>query len=129
MSAEQCCGCPAEATVAITLTSGRCAALCAKCLADTARPSVYFVRGGDLVKIGFSANVTQRLGDLRIGSPVKLELWHVCAGGRDLERALHERFAKDRSHGEWFRVSDEIADFVSRAREREAVQSTPETGR
>jgi hypothetical protein len=71
--------------------------------------AVYLVRGGDLVKIGFTAGcVAERMVYLQVGSPVNLTLLRVIVGDESAERALHKRFAHLRSHGEWFTFSDEL---------------------
>lgn len=107
-----CVACPKPAVRTMRLQSGRVANLCVPCFRHYDGASVYFVRSGDLVKIGHSLNVTKRLSALQIGSPVPLELWHVVKGQRSLEKELHERFSADRAHGEWFRVSPAITEYV-----------------
>lgn len=73
---------------------------------------VYFVRGGDLVKIGETLHPRNRFTQLKIGAPTPLEFlfaWFIpstWARGRDIERELHKRFDGEWSHGEWFRLSD-----------------------
>ncbi|MFH8392186.1 GIY-YIG nuclease family protein [Streptomyces sp. NPDC018036] len=57
----------------------------------------------DLVKIGYTGGDPRtRLAQLQTGQPQQLYLLWTCGGGRDLERALHSRFAPYRSRGEWF---------------------------
>jgi hypothetical protein len=74
---------------------------------DVAPPRVdvvYYLRHGDRVKIGTTANPRQRFA----------AIWHdeVLAferGDRRLERARHEQFAADRFAGsEWFRLTPVI---------------------
>jgi hypothetical protein len=74
---------------------------------------VYFIRAGEFVKIGYSIEPAKRLGHLATASPLPLELWAKTRGNPVDERALHRRFARDRAHGEWFRVSDRIRNFVA----------------
>lgn len=59
------------------------------------------------VKIGVARSVETRLAELQIGSPLPLHLIWKTRAGRSLERALHERFAVYRIHGEWFDFGDE----------------------
>lgn len=68
---------------------------------------------GGLVKIGVSVNPHARLAQIQLMSPVRLEvLATIPCGGYDMETRLHQRFAKDRSHGEWFHPSaDLFAEF------------------
>ncbi|MEO6115212.1 MAG: GIY-YIG nuclease family protein [Pseudolysinimonas sp.] len=67
---------------------------------------VYYLRFGDRVKIGTTANPRQRFA----------AIWHeeVLAferGDRRLERQRHEQFAADRFPGtEWFRLTPAIAE-------------------
>lgn len=68
-------------------------------------PLVYFVapRYGGLIKIGFTAgDLEERLGGLQCGSPVPLVVRAWRFGDQSLEKELHDRFAPDRRHGEWF---------------------------
>lgn len=80
---------------------------------------VYFIgsRRGELVKIGFAADLTSRLRHLQTGSPVKLEVLAAIAGGVSLERDYHRQFGDQRERGEWFRRSPEIRAEMSRLQE------------
>lgn len=73
---------------------------------------VYFIRGGGLVKIGYSECPTSRMADLQAGSPIKLELLGTIRGQRGTEEALHKKFSHLRKHGEWFRLTKEIQAFI-----------------
>ncbi|HTL42617.1 MAG TPA: GIY-YIG nuclease family protein [Pseudolysinimonas sp.] len=70
---------------------------------------VYYLRHGDRVKIGTTANPRQRFS----------AIWHeqVLAferGDRRLERRRHEQFAADRFTGsEWFRMSPQLTAHVA----------------
>ena len=64
------------------------------------------------VKIGYAADPHQRKKDLQVGSPVPLALIAVIPGDRTTEPALHKRFARVRSHGEWFEFDDTIKQFL-----------------
>ncbi len=86
---------------------------------------VYFVRGGDRIKIGYAANTGRRIADLQTASPVPLELLTAIPGSRDLERELHRQFAALRTHGEWFRAEDPLLSHVDRLRERQLRRARP----
>lgn len=58
--------------------------------------------GSNTVKIGTTANLRKRLADIQRMSPVPLEAFWTCPGGRELETQLHRHFKEFRSHGEWF---------------------------
>jgi len=69
---------------------------------------IYFLRaidGTGPVKIGYSFNPEQRLQSFMQWSPVQLEIILIIPGGSKLERNLHNCFADDHSHSEWFTVS------------------------
>jgi len=73
---------------------------------------VYFLAGGEFIKIGYSKDPTRRVGELSNSSPVELELLATIPGGHNKERALHERFDKHRRHGEWFARDQEILSYI-----------------
>ena len=69
---------------------------------DKKNGQIYFIRNGDLVKIGFSINPKARLRDLQTSNGNTLELLHVTSGTRSDEASLHRRFKAHRRIGEWF---------------------------
>jgi hypothetical protein len=86
--------------------------------------SVYFVQAGDgPVKIGFSADVAKRIGELQTGNPERLRL--VCeqtfdseAGARTYEAAYHSMFEEERiGSSEWFRPHPDIFDLCAKLTE------------
>lgn len=77
---------------------------------------VYFIRATTvgLIKIGKADCVHTRFRTIRNMSPDTLQIMG-CVHSEDgsaLERHLHERFASDRSHGEWFKPSPELLQFI-----------------
>jgi len=78
---------------------------------DVAPPRVdvvYYLRHGDRVKIGTTANPRQRFAAIWHEEVLAFEL-----GDRRLERRRHEQFAADRFGGsEWFRLSPAIAEHA-----------------
>lgn len=70
----------------------------------TTGPGVYFIVGGDLVKIGVAHDPQARLATLQCGSPVRLEMHRTVptASADAVERRLHKLFREHRRHGEWF---------------------------
>jgi hypothetical protein len=82
------------------------------------RGLVYFVEGsaGGLIKIGFTRfRMADRLRQLQVGSPVPLRVRATVEAPMSVERWLHATFLDDRSHGEWFRPSDRLMDFLTSA--------------
>lgn len=75
--------------------------------------NIYFVRGDDKVKIGFSKDVESRIKDLQASSPLELSLLLTIKGTTKTENELHDRFDKYRIRGEWFRYEGELEEFVA----------------
>jgi hypothetical protein len=74
---------------------------------------VYFLAGGDRVKIGVSnKGMPGRIENLQSSCPIRLSLVLALHGETRDEARLHARFAADRLHGEWFRFSPSIRRFV-----------------
>jgi hypothetical protein len=75
-----------------------------------------------MAKVGRSQDVSQRLGQLIIGSPVPLVVRHVEPGLGPAETQVHQILADRRRHGEWFDFgSDNPRQVV-----RDALKSLPE---
>lgn len=76
---------------------------------------VYFVTPSRSrrVKIGVTTNLKARLARLQATNHVPLELLLALPGDQVLEGRLHNRFRDDRMHGEWFKFSDRIKQFIA----------------
>jgi hypothetical protein len=76
---------------------------------------VYFIGTADRrVKIGWSYNPQARLQSLQVASPLQLRLLRTIRGGPRQEQMLHEFYADERLHGEWFTASDRMVRFIAR---------------
>jgi hypothetical protein len=74
-----------------------------------AKPSwVYFVRIGDLIKIGYSTHLEQRFRDLRPD-----EVLGVVSGTLQDERRCQAAFAHLQEHGEYFRPGADLLAFIA----------------
>ena len=73
---------------------------------------VYFIASQCLVKIGYATNLNERFSKIQMLSPAPLRLLGVMPGSMADEEALHERFAAQRTKGEWFWINDEIDAFI-----------------
>lgn len=63
---------------------------------------VYLISNGyNQFKVGFTTNISQRLTNIRVGSP-SCRLLCVVPGGLDLEHEIHEQLSQFSTHGEWF---------------------------
>lgn len=60
------------------------------------------------VKVGYSKDVTKRLGVLQSAVPYQLELLHSCKGGLDDETDLLERLHPFHLKREWFLLPSEV---------------------
>lgn len=77
-------------------------------------PCVYFLTRGDRVKIGFSANLAERLESLHAEAA---DVALLLVGGRPLETALHERYADFRiGTTEWFARVPCLEELISTKR-------------
>lgn len=88
---------------------------------------IYFVRavGIDMVKIGFTdGHPKMRMGDLQVGSPIRLESVGFIEGTTDDEQAIHRTFAEHRSHGEWFHMSPPVLAFIEDSLANGTMSST-----
>lgn len=82
----------------------------------SATPGAYFIKCGGFIKIGYATNVSQRLVELQIGTPERLEILLTIPGPPKLERSLHSKFRPLRSQGEWFRAEEPILMFIGQER-------------
>lgn len=78
------------------------------------RQRVYFIRCGDMVKIGYSGTVSSRYTNIKVSSPHQTELLGTVPGSNELERKLHRRFSEYHARGEWFRIEGKLASFLKR---------------
>lgn len=74
---------------------------------------VYFVSDGQFVKIGWTADWRQRMTTIQSANPNKLQILAVCRGSTYRELALHRRFEKHHTQGEWHRLDQEIRDYIA----------------
>lgn len=86
---------------------------------------VYFIRLGaaGAIKIGKANDLKARLASLQTAASDKLHVLGFIPGDLAEEAALHRRFAASRLHGEWFRPSRNLLEYIS-----EASIGTEQTG-
>jgi hypothetical protein len=75
---------------------------------------VYFLHAPavNLIKIGRSIDPDRRLAELKLLSPVDLEIMGMIDGGSLKEAELHAKFKHLHSHGEWFHATEELKLFA-----------------
>jgi hypothetical protein len=72
---------------------------------------VYFVRLGDHIKIGFTANLPRRLSALRNVWPL-VDVLLTIPGGREMERTIHELLQEAKIVRELFRLDWRVSQFI-----------------
>lgn len=72
---------------------------------DDERLSVYFVRTGRFVKIGYAKDLNTRLSGFRMHTPFDIELLCCIQGGIGAERAIHSALTHLHHRGEWYRLT------------------------
>jgi Meiotically Up-regulated Gene 113 (MUG113) protein len=72
---------------------------------------VYYIQFDDRVKIGTTAHIHDRLGQLPYDRLLGLE-----PGGYDVERRRHDQFRLCRIRGEWFAASEELLQHAASCR-------------
>lgn len=89
-------------------------------------PCVYVIRFDDLVKIGWTANLGQRLIALRVPRTRLDRVLLVKPGTLADEHALHERFAAHRGRGrEYFHAAPDLMAWVNGCRAEMGLPPIP----
>ncbi len=75
---------------------------------------VYVLGAPDFYKIGRAKNVDDRLKQLAIQLPWKVEVAHTipCEDYAAAERELHRRYADRRANGEWFMLTPQDVEWI-----------------
>lgn len=82
---------------------------------------VYFIRMRDLIKIGYTAALKQRLSSIGDTMPYPIELLHDVPGDRFSEAWHHWRFDHLRVKGEWFKDDPELLDYIKSLKEQTKI--------
>lgn len=90
---------------------------------DCGTNMVYFLQATATgrIKIGTTTDLRLRMQALRcqVG---QLEILATQAGGNELEKALHRRFADDRRHGEWFEPTEALLSHIATVRQAQSTE-------
>ncbi len=68
----------------------------------------------NVCKIGYSANPIKRLNTIQTGCPFKLKMIVVVKGNRSVEKALHKKYKKYKTNGEWFNYKEELKEAIEK---------------
>lgn len=66
---------------------------------------LYFIKGGEYIKIGVSNNPYKRKTALQTGNPFKLRFICILPLGYETESLLHKHLKEYRAEGEWFEIN------------------------
>ncbi len=80
--------------------------------------TLYFIEavGLNLIKIGHTTDIRERLSRLQMGCPVELRILFVIPGTANDETRLHFRFHELHARGEWFRAESALLDYIEELR-------------
>jgi hypothetical protein len=86
-----------------------------KLLTHTHKGTIYFVRCGNFVKIGYTTTpVKQRILGLMTGNPFNLTVIGMCPGTFATERWLHKNMREFHHRMEWFRMEERFLRRIRR---------------
>jgi hypothetical protein len=86
--------------------------------ANTRQHKVYYVRVGDLIKVGTTAQLAKRLASY----PPDAELLAVEPGGEDVESRRHRQFSHLLARRkEWFHPGPDLLDHITKLSSRHPV--------
>lgn len=75
--------------------------------------NVYFVQAASgHIKVGVARDVARRIAEIGANHPEPLRLLGTMTGGYGHEHYVHRLFHEDRRHGEWFKPSQRLLDFI-----------------
>lgn len=81
-------------------------------------PIVYFIRSGNLVKIGTTVDLISRMKSFNLPNLVVLA---TEPGYRTREGELHRQFADQRQEREWFRLEEPLVSYINDIRAQHGV--------
>lgn len=80
----------------------------------------------NLIKIGTTGDIKQRIGSYITSNPFPVKLLGVMLGDRDLEHKIHQMFSDLRFKNEWFKKSNELDVYIQKhAKPLLSYESTP----
>jgi hypothetical protein len=82
------------------------------CETGSGSGKVYFLRSGDIVKIGYSRDPTARIKSFKTAIPGELELLGCFDGNFESERQVQNLFADLNVGGEWYRATTGLIEWI-----------------
>ena len=82
---------------------------------------IYFIQSEEnqLIKVGYSSHIDQKLNQLRANSPSKLVLLSTTSGDKKSEKRLHNLLNCSLSHADWFLPTDDVLKIVEDSKIKE----------
>lgn len=74
---------------------------------------VYFIEANKRIKIGYTENPTQRISDIQVSSPYKINVLLLINGTVRYEKLIHKKFKPYRLRGEWFSYNKNIIEYIN----------------
>jgi len=87
---------------------------------------VYFIHGGDRIKIGYSKEPEDRLTALQVSTADRLQIIGSIVGDQRKEKSLHDQFRHLHIRGEWFRPETDLVEFICRITGRPMPEFQPD---
>lgn len=78
---------------------------------------IYFIgnKQENIVKIGYTQNsIQQRFNTIQANSPYKMEVFGIVEGMKNIEKYIHNKFNFLHIRGEWFRISQELLQWIDK---------------
>lgn len=75
---------------------------------------VYLLKCNEFYKIGIATGLESRVSSIQTGNPYEVELiWAAkLMDAIETEKALHQRFAGERTFREWFKLDEEDIAYI-----------------
>jgi transcriptional regulator with XRE-family HTH domain len=73
---------------------------------------IYFIGNNELVKIGFTEDIENRLQSIADNCPFSVKLLGIVEGDKSKEQNFHQIFKEEHSHKEWFFNRGKVALYL-----------------
>ena len=79
---------------------------------------IYFIQvvlptgDADLIKIGYTNRLHERMGTYKLHNPYTLNLLAIMPGNREMETEIQDRFCNFNVTGEWYKPEKELLEYI-----------------
>ena len=74
---------------------------------------IYFIQSLDMIKVGYTTNINERSKALMVGNPHGLIVIGTVKGIKEHETMIHNKLAKYRVSGEWFKNCEFVRRYIN----------------